>query len=179
MAYAHHSRYLELKAHMEWLAVSALVDEDFPEKVFYLCPADSIQNLGGKITLSSANFGLFVAMNANGVADEGILQGAKQLLSKGLACLCTWGPDCERVHDGFDVAARDINSELSGDDVIMTTWHADVTMEEALWFFVHSAFVTKQFDKTCKDWIIAPINSPEWEQLIRSKIEEINIFAKD
>ncbi|HMD09597.1 MAG TPA: hypothetical protein VKH63_18850 [Candidatus Acidoferrum sp.] len=164
---------------MEWLAVSALVDEDFPERVFYLCPTDSKENLGEKITLSNADFGLFVAMNANGVADERILQGAKLLLSKGLACLCTWGPDCERVHDRFDVAARGINSELSGDDVIMTTWHADETIEEALWFFVHAALVTKKFDKTCKDWIIAPISSPELEQLIRSKIGEINIITKD
>jgi hypothetical protein len=179
MAYALHSRNLEPKAHMEWLALSALVDEGFPEKVFYLCPTDSIENLGEKITPSNANFGLFVAMNASGVADESILQGAKQLLSKGLVCLCTWGSDCERVHDRFDVAARGINSELSGDDVIMTTWHADETMEEALWFFVHAAFVTKKFDKTCKDWIIAPISSPEWEHLIRSKFGEINIISKD
>jgi hypothetical protein len=164
---------------MEWLAVSALVDEDFPEKVFYLCPTDSIENLGEKITTTNSNFGLFVAMDANRVADESILQGAKQLLSKGLACLCTWGPDCERVHDLFDVAARGVNSELSGDNVIMTTWHADVPVEEALWFFVHAAFVTEKFDKTCKDWIIAPISSPEWEQLIRSKIGEINTFAED
>jgi hypothetical protein len=164
---------------MEWLAVSALVDEDFPEEVFYLCPADSIENLGEKTTPSTANFGLFVAMNANGVADESILRGAKKLLSNGLACLCTWGPDCERVHDLFDLAARGINSELSGDDVIMTTWHAGVPMEEALWSFVHAAFVTKKFDKTCKDWIIAPISNPEWEQLIRSKIAEINVITED
>jgi hypothetical protein len=164
---------------MEWLAVSALVDEDFPEKVFYLCPADSIESLGERIIPSTANFGLFAAMNANGVPDESVLRSAKKLLSKGLACLCTWGPGCERVHDLFDVAARGINSGLSGDDVIMTTWHADVPMEEALWFFVHAAFVTKKFDKTCKDWIIAPISSPEWEQLIRSKIAEINITTED
>jgi len=163
---------------MEWL-LSALVDEDFPERVFYLCPADSIENLGDKVSHSTANFGLFVALNADGVGDGSILQGAKKLLSKGLACLCTWGPDCERVHDLFDVAARGINSELPGDDVIMTTWHAGVPMEEALWFFVHAAFVTGKFEKTCKDWIIAPISNPEWEQLIRSKIAQISTITED
>jgi hypothetical protein len=164
---------------MEWLAASALVDEDFPEKVFYLCPADSIENLADKTTHSAANFGLFVALNANCVADDSILQGAKKLLSKGLACLCTWGPDCERVHDLFDVAARGINSELSGDDVIMTTWQSSESLEEALWFFVHAAFVTEKFEQTCEDWIIAPISNPEWEQLIRNKIAQINTIAED
>jgi hypothetical protein len=164
---------------MEWLAKSELADEDFPEKVFYLCPADSIETLGDNTSPSTSNFGLFVAMNANGVADDSILLGAKKLLSKGLACLCTWGQDCERVHDLFDVAARHINSELSGDDVIMTTWHADASIEEALWFFVHTAFVTNKFANTCTDWIIAPISNPEWEQLIRSKIAEIKMIAED
>jgi hypothetical protein len=164
---------------MEWLAVSAPVDEDFPERVFYLCPADSIENLGEKASPSTANFGLFVAMNAKGVTDERILRGAKRLLSKGLACLCTWGPDCERVHELFDLAARGNNSDLFGDEVIITTWHADETLEEALWFFVHAAFVTKKFDKTCKDWIIAPISSTEWEQLIRSRITQIDRITED
>src|SRR6266436_4790686 len=125
---------LKLKPNMEWLAASPRVDEDFPEKIFYLCAADSIETLADKTTHSSANFGLFVALNANGVADDSILQSAKKLLSKGLACLCTWGPDCERVHDLFDVAARGINSALSGDNVIMTTWHSSESLEEALWF---------------------------------------------
>jgi hypothetical protein len=164
---------------MERLAVSVLADEDFPEKVFYLCPNDSIDNLGDRTSHSSANFGLFIAIDANGVTDDSILQGAKKLLSQGLACLCAWGPDCERVHDLFDVAAREINSELSDDDVIMTSWHSGESLEEALWFFVHAAFVTGKFEKTCKDWIIAPISNPEWEQLVRSKIAQINTVTED
>src|SRR5258708_9487437 len=109
---------------MERLAVSALADEDFPEKVFYLCPNDSIDNLGDRTSHRLANFGLFIAINAHDVTDDSILQGAKKLLSQGLVCLCMWGPDCERVHNLFDVAAREINSGLSDDDVIMTPWHS-------------------------------------------------------
>jgi len=116
---------------MEWLANTA-VDEDFPEKVFYLCSANSIENLSDTTSPSTANFGLFVAMNANGVTNDIILQGAKKLLSRGLASLCTWGPDCERVHDLFDVAARDINSEPTDNDVVMTTWHSGVSI--SLWW---------------------------------------------
>lgn len=164
---------------MEMLGVSALADEDFQEKVFYLCPSKSIENLGNEVSPSTANFALFVAMNANGVADASVLQGAKKLLARGLACLCAWGPDCERIHDLFDAAAKDTNSLLSGDDVIMTTWHARESLEEALWFFVHPAFVTAKFEKSCKDWVIAPISNPEWLQLIRSKFAQINKVAED
>jgi hypothetical protein len=150
-----------------------------PEQNLYLCPADSIKDLADKTAGSQANFGLFVAMNAIGVEDDSILQGAKKLLSQGLACLCTWGPDCERVHDLFDIAAREINSQLSGDDVIMTSWHSDESMGEALWYFVNAAFVTEKFEKTCKDWIIAPISNLEWEQQIPTTIAQMNTISED
>jgi hypothetical protein len=61
----------------------------------------------------------------------------------------------------------------------MTTWHADELLEDTLWFFAHTAFVTGRFEKTCKDWIIAPISNPEWEHLIRSKFAQINTITED
>jgi hypothetical protein len=164
---------------MEQLIVRLADGDLLPEKVVYLCPSDTIEAVADTTTLSSPNFGLFVAMNAVHVTDESILKGAKKLLSKGLACVCAWGPDCKRVHDLFDVAAREINDELSGDDVIMTTWHDDESIEEALWHFIHSEYVTEKFEKTCKDWIIAPISNSEWEHLIRSKTARINSMTGD
>jgi hypothetical protein len=101
------------------------------------------------------------------------LQAAGDLAEMGLACLCAWGPDCERVHDLFDVAAGPKNDELTGDDVIMTSWHSGDTLLEALWYFVHTAFATRCFEMTCTDWIIAPIGNPEWEKEIRGKVSEI------
>ena len=118
-------------------------------------------------------------MNAKGVPDDSILEGAKKLVSGGLACLCAWGPDCERVHDLFDDAALEVGAALSGDDTIMTTWHSDESLEEALRFFVEDAFVTSGFEGTCKDWIIAPISNPVWERLIQSKIGQINSTSED
>jgi hypothetical protein len=169
-----------VESNVDRLAVSEHPADGFlPERVFYLCPADSIEELGQKIGDSSINFALFLAMNANGVDDGTVVQGAKKLLSKGLASLCTWGPDCERVHDLFDFAARDIESKLPGDDVVVTTWHSDETMEEALWYFARASFVTDNFVKTCKDWIISPISNPEWEQQIRAKIARIDSSTED
>src|ERR1700683_4550325 len=160
---------------MEQLIVRLADGDLLPEKVVYLCTSDKIENMADKITPRSPNFGLFVALNAQHVTDDSILKAAKRLLSKGLACLCAWGPDCKRVHDLFDVAAREINDELSGNNVIMTTWHSDESIVEALGFFIHCEFVTEKFEKTCKDWIIASICNSEWEQLIRSRTASISV----
>jgi len=164
---------------MELLAASTLVDDDFPLRNFYLCSADSVDSLSDEIRSSSPNFGLFLALEAGSFKDEDILQGAKKLIAHGMACLCAWGPDCERIHDLFDVAARETNDLLTGEDVIMTTWHSGESLEQALWFFVHTAFVTRKFEKTCADWMVAPIANTGWRQLIKSKFAEIIKVKED
>jgi len=152
--------------------VSQIFPEKPPAKELYLCPADTITELPGKIKTASQNFGLFLALNAKNLRSEEIGQAAKKLVEGGLAYFCAWGPDCERVHDIFDQSSEKRNSELTGDDVIMTTWHSDETLIEALWFFIHSAFPTQCFVTSCTDWVIAPIGNHDWELEIRSKIRE-------
>ncbi len=164
---------------MEWLATRHCDGILLQLKDFFLCPADCVDDLPDKIEPNSQYFSLFIAMDARRLDDGTILEVAKRLLSKGFACLCAWGPNCERVRDLFDSAAREINDELSGDDVIMTSWHASGSLEEALWFFVHSAFVTTKFEKTCTDWVLAPIANPGWEQLMRNRIQEIITVSED
>jgi hypothetical protein len=46
---------------------------------------------------------LFLAVDATAVSDTDIRNMAKGLLQHGIAYLCVWGPDCERVHDQFDL----------------------------------------------------------------------------
>jgi hypothetical protein len=55
----------------------------------------------------------------------------------------------------------------------MTTWHERDSLEEALWFFVHSAVPTASYRSACTDWVIAVVGNAEWEQEIRSKIAKI------
>ena len=111
-------------------------------------------------------------MDARAIASEKIGHAAAALLTRGLASLCTWGPDCERVHDIFDEVEVERNLDRETDDVIMTTWHAKDTLEEALRYFVHVAFPADGYLKECRDWIVAPIASREWEKEIRRAMRD-------
>ncbi len=55
---------------------------------------------------------------------------AEVLLGSGGVYFCTWGNGCERVHDIIEV-----DPDPADDSVVMTTWHDDETLDEALWFF--------------------------------------------
>lgn len=150
--------------------------EIFPEapaREIYVCLAESIGDLPGEIRASSPSFGLLLALDAKALNDQEILGAAAKLVEKSLVVLCAWGPDCERVHDLFDRAAKNKNDELADDDVIMTTWHSRETLTEAMWFFIHAAFPTQSFEPNCADWIIAPIRNRDWEEEVRTKIREV------
>jgi len=140
---------------------------DRPVKDIYLCSSATIGMLAGGITPTSPNFGLLLAMDGQSIDSGKIGELAEKMADKGLAYLCAWGPDCERVHDIFDEIEVQRDLEKEDGSVIMTTWHSDESLEECLWFFVNSAFPDLAYEQSCKDWIIAPLGNEEWEKLIR------------
>jgi hypothetical protein len=143
---------------------------DKPTKSLHLCSSESIADLATVVCTTSQHFGLLIAFDARGVEWEAIESVAEKLIGKGLVYLCAWGPDCERVHDAFDDASVELNAEATVDDVIMTTWHSNEGLTEALWFFVNSAYPTRSYEHSCSDWVIAIIGNPQWEQIVRGAI---------
>ena len=148
---------------------------DRPTKTVFLTACDSISELPHKIGPTSRYFGLLLAADTRGVDPSFIDDIAAQLLEAGLVYLCAWGPDCEHLHDIFDEAdlARELDGKASSngcDGVVMTTWHKDESLKEALQFFVQSAFATEAYASECRDWVIATICNPEWESEVRGSI---------
>jgi hypothetical protein len=151
---------------------------DKPAKTIYLITCSSISDVSNQIGTVSKYFGLLLAIDARGLDVSPIFDVATQLLSRGLVYLCAWGPDCERVHDIFDEAI--VGRELEGtapsevfDGTVMTTWHSNESLEEALWFFVHSAFPAEAYASECRDWVIATIGNPEWGSEVRRSIRSV------
>jgi len=138
----------------------------YPLKDLWKCSVVDIESLGAIITPTSPHFGLFLALDALLLDVERIGRVAKGLLQKGLVYLCAWGPDCERVRDIFDEIAIGMDPEQDK-AVVMTTWHSDESLQEAVWFFINSAFPDEAYARTCQDWICAPIGHSDWEKIIR------------
>ena len=75
---------------------------------------------------------LFLAMNARPMSTIEISDIANWALDQGAVYVCVWGPDCERVHDIIDEVIVNRNPGETDEDVIMTTWHDDEALNEAL-----------------------------------------------
>jgi hypothetical protein len=63
------------------------------------------------------------------------------LVRGGCLYMMAWGRDCSSWDDSVDLAnlaAFDFG-EIPDDDFVMTTWHDDEPLREAMWFAAHTA----------------------------------------
>ncbi|PDH65264.1 MAG: hypothetical protein CNE89_12075 [Sphingomonadaceae bacterium MED-G03] len=66
---------------------------------------------------------------------------AAWLVQVGCLYFIAWGTDCEAWHDAVDwvVLQRFDFGEIPDDKFVMTTWHDEEPLSEALWFAGHCA----------------------------------------
>ncbi len=87
------------------------------------------------ITLPSRHSVILLAGDADGISTDIISGAADHLLASGLSYICTWGRDCERVHDLFDLSyVGDGTTEPT--ENFMSTWHSSDSRRNIGCFFI-------------------------------------------
>ena len=120
------------------------------------------------LQLPSSRFRLFVAADSRDSSVQAVSKFALAALRQGMVYCCVWGPGCERFHDIVDetVVEEDINEcrfvGMTPKDVIITTWHIDETLEEALEFFTTSALPSEGLIPNSDFRLVACVGHPEW-----------------
>jgi hypothetical protein len=147
--------------------VSKIFERPKLPRNLFLCEIDNFENLPLLVKPNSARYCLLLLTDARLIESETLSRIASVLIESGLVYFCAWGPDCERVHDLFDEGSLEVDLALTGDDVIMTTSHAQESLDETLWYFVHSTFPTDGLETGCRDWIVACVGNKEWSSEIR------------
>jgi hypothetical protein len=62
-------------------------------------------------------------------------------------------------------------------DTVMTTWHAEETLAEALEFFIKFSHPTNGFERNSHYWVAVSLNNHEWAAEIRRGLAEANLDA--
>ena len=134
--------------------------------------ASGPKDLSSPIAIHGKHCVVFFAMDARSMSADEIGNIANWALAQGAVYLCAWGPDCERVHDIIDEVACNRNPDETDEDVIMTTWHEDQALDEALWFAVNNAFPAGAYEETCKTLVAIAIGSQDWGSQIAKNLSE-------
>jgi hypothetical protein len=116
--------------------------ESRSNRALFLASVESVDEWPAVVPALEPSFVAFVALDATGIEGDALCEFAKRLFDQGCVFSCSWGPDCERVHDCFDYADLDRLGWESdaADEFAASPWHEHETLAEALWFAVFSAW---------------------------------------
>ena len=145
------------------VTILEISDWVFPENLRNCCP----------------HYICFIVGDASKTADQQIYSFIEQLLQKGMVYMCAWGPDCERVHDIADSVIIEKELECDVQNTIMTTWHSNESLDEALWSALFTTWPAKAFETTCNSATIIIINNDAWLKHIWQRLSNFEQFNAD
>lgn len=145
-------------------------------KLFHLS-VKSISEIPFPLGLRSRHFVLFLAWEARDTDSRLIRDLALRLLDEGMTYICTWGPDCQRVHDIFDKSFALRQDENRQPTCLMTTWH-DEDLKEGIWFFLNCTVPDESLADDCSLGLAISVASDAWDQEIASALSDSDRFSQ-
>lgn len=105
-------------------------------------------------------FVCLLAWDAQGLEVGLVSELARHLMQHGCVYICCWGPDCERVHDIFDETDTELHPESEA--VVMSTWHSNEPLADAIWFALNSASPDTAHENNCASVVGMAIGDDGW-----------------
>ena len=146
--------------------------DDQSERQLYMLDLAGPDDLPTEIALESPHFACVLCWDATDITSKGVAEVVQPLIAAGCVYFCCWGPDCERVHDVID------ECDPYADAVIMTTWHSDVPIEEALWYFLNCTWPDARFEDSIKAALAITVGSDEWAAAARRSVTDPRTFSR-
>ncbi len=123
------------------------------------------------------HFGCFLVMDGSSASDEMIRTLAQDLLAAGAAYFSAWGVQCRRVHDLIDqVRPAD---EPGPNDVVMTTWHADEQLDEAIWQSIFVDMPAGRYEDGCDALVAIVVGNAAAAEQIRRRYSDVEALCRD
>ena len=134
------------------------------------------------LNLPTKRFRLFVAADVTQVNPNALADFGRSALRSGMVYFCAWGQHCEKFHDIVDeVIANDAGKlRLAGPtakDTVMTTWHDDETLEEALDYFITLARPTEGLVPNSSYRVAICVGNPAWTAKAKQSLESADYLA--
>jgi hypothetical protein len=123
----------------------------------------TIEELSDAIQPRNPQFTLFLAWDALALDQAQLRKWMQPLVDRGLVYFCAWGRECKALHDAVDMCDIEPQKNSGNPDFfIMTTWHDDEPLEEALWFFQTLALPTEPPIVGNFDRFAVAVGNPQW-----------------
>lgn len=149
----------------EWQLIS--------QRDLFVIEATHPSEVGPEFSFPSRYFACLLAWDAVSASQEQVTELAEKLLQAGCFYICCWGPGCERVHDVFDAVT--IEQQPDG-PVVMSTWHADQLLSEAVRFLLFSTQPDEAYVDECRSAVGIALGGPAWAAEMREAFSDPDGF---
>lgn len=97
----------------------------------------------------AAPHALWIGMDVTATNNDELSALAEAIVASNPYYVCCWGPACEDLHDAVDavIVQRDIDTGREH-PLIMTTWHTDGSLAEAVDFVLHCTEIADDWPPT-------------------------------
>ena len=115
------------------------------DRRLYLAQLARLEDWPTQVEEPARPFVVFTAFDATSLTDDELISFARLLLEQGCVYACSGGARRRARARRLLITLRSPPSEqaspyVAEDDVVMTTWHDDESLDDALWFAVFSAY---------------------------------------
>lgn len=134
-----------------------------PDRDLYIAEVADLAVWPEAFAEPAGEFVAFAAFDATNVSSDDLGGFAAKLVRQGCVYLCAWGPGCERMHDAVDLA--DINAN-GPEGTVMTTWHDDEPLDEALYFALFTALTEPEPSA------VLALTAPTWSAKVERRLRD-------
>ena len=82
------------------------------------------------------------------------------------------------VFDDADIAENPESNTPETDTVIMSTWHDDESLEQALWFALYSAYPAVPYESKTTSTVAAVVANEPWTQAVEAYLGDLSSLDK-
>lgn len=161
------------------MPVTAHGFDDITGRELFSLQLASSAELPARIELPSRHFACLLAWDASGAPTDSISAFTERLLHAGASYFVCWGPEAARVESIVDALAAYPGNDfgIPGDSCIMTTSHDTESLEEALLFFLTSAWPDDHYVDTTRAALAISIGSMKWAHEISAALGDVRSFV--
>jgi hypothetical protein len=133
------------------------------ERQMWLLKLDTLQTAFSWDEGHGQKFVCLCAMDASSMSIAELSSFCLHLIHLGCSYFCVWGPDCERVHDIMDEEIVGDNPPATDLGNLMTTWHANESLAEAVDFFLTWTNPDEAYAPNgCPNGLAVAVGSADW-----------------
>jgi hypothetical protein len=163
------------------MAVTSHGFDDVTGRELFSLQLASSAELPARLELPPGHFACLLAWDASRASTHSVSSLVERLLRSGASYFVCWGPDSERVESIIDEITADPGNDFGvpDDSCIMTTSHDTESLEDALAFFLTSAWPEDRYVDSTRAALAISIGSSKWAQEISAALANVRSFVRN